>query len=155
LRSEAGQRGSEAGCAGPGGPPGRVRVGGGVENNLQTMTRINVAISSKIQKMSRQYSKLDGSRSDYRLCLVLYFGVLATLGGAILYRRLSQGHEGPWFNDLFVLAIIALIFQTGISLMLGSVVRRASTKIVCYSLAAASFALLFVLPVAIKWMRGD
>jgi hypothetical protein len=105
--------------------------------------------------MIRQCRQVDHSGSDYRLCLVLYFGVIATFGGTLLYRRLSQGYEGPWRSDLFVLAIIALIFQTGITLMLGSVARRMSTKIVGYSLAAASFALLFVLPLTMKWMRGN
>jgi hypothetical protein len=84
------------------------------------------------------------------LSLVLYFGVMAALGGAVLFRRFSQGDAGPWRSDLLVLAIIALIFQTGIALMVGNVARRLRSKVAGYVLAAASFILLIALPLIVR-----
>ncbi|HEX7902165.1 MAG TPA: hypothetical protein VF950_30680 [Planctomycetota bacterium] len=85
-------------------------------------------------------------REDYRLVLVLYFGVVVVFAAALLYIRVVHRPDRPWSRDAGFLAMIALIFQAGITLLLAHELPAGRRKATGYLVAALSLAGVFLVP---------
>lgn len=95
----------------------------------------------------RRVQDLQASRPDYRPVVALYAGMIALFAGLLIYGRLQLGWGIPWKTGVFALVVLALFFQTGITILLATAAPHRRTRIAGYLLGAASFALLLALRV--------